>query len=142
MAGIEIARAMQTVLQAACPDANVVFGIPKQFHDSILVYIYRDNAAADIQKTTDTVRRHHTMHIHLLVQSGGDDLNAEFLFLDLTDRISSAFQTNRTLLGTAANSQLSVKPLGAQYILIDGATEYRSGAWIWEVQEQLTFAFA
>lgn len=141
MSGTDIANAMQLVLQSACPDVNVVFGIPKVFHDSILIYIYRDNSANDVQKTTDTVRRHHAMQVHLLVQSTGDDLNAEFLFLDVSDRVNSAFQANHRLLGTAANSQLTVKPLGSQYILMDSG-EYRCCAWQWDVEEQLTFVFA
>lgn len=141
MSGVDVAQAMQIVLQSACPDANVVFGIPKLIHDPILIYVWRDNTAADIQKTTDTVRRHHSMQVHLLVQSVGDDVNAELLFLDLSDRVNSAFQTNHRLLGTAANSTLTTKVLGSQYVLVDGA-EYRAGAFVWDVEEQLTYVFA
>lgn len=140
MSGIDIAQAMQLVLQGACPDANVVFGIPKVFHDSILIYLWEDGGE-DIQKTTDTVRRHHPMQVHLLVQSSADDVQAELLLYDLGDRIKSAFHTNRRLLGTAANSTLTVKNLGSQYVLID-QVEYRARAWNWDAEEQLTFVFA
>lgn len=144
MSGFDIAQALQLVLQAACPDANVVFGMPRVFHDPVFIYIYEDNGD-DVQKTTDTVRRHHLMQVHLLVQSVGDDQQAELLTYDLRDRIKSAFQTNHRLLGTAANSHLINKPLGAQYVLIGdvgSVQEYRATAWVWDVEEQLTFAFA
>lgn len=140
MSGVDVANAMLLVLQAACPDANVVFGIPKVIHDPILIYIWEDNGD-DVQKTTGTVRRHHPMQVHVLVQSAGDDVNAELLTYDLRDRIKSAFQVNHRLLGTAANSTLTTKNLGSQYVLID-SSEYRATGFQWDIEEQLTFVFA
>jgi hypothetical protein len=141
VSAVQLVQSLQLVLQAAVPDANVVIGIPKQFHDSILVYLWRDGPPRDVLKTTDTIRRHHDIHIHLLVQSTGDDQNAELLYLDLADRISDCFQTNRRLLTQGVNSTIAVKPLGSQYVLIDGG-EYRCAAWIWTAEEQLSFQFA
>src|SRR4051812_19951594 len=102
VSGTDCALALQLVLAAARPDANVVFGIPKMFHDPALIYLWEKDGD-DIIKTTETVRRHHPFQVHLLVQSVGDDINAELLTYDLRDRIKSAFQTNRRLLGTAVN---------------------------------------
>lgn len=144
MSGIDIALAMQLVLQAACPEANVVFGIPKMFHDPALIYFWEDNSD-DIMKTTGTVRRHHSMQVHLLVQSSGDDQEAELLTYALRDRIKSAFQVNHRLMGTAANSTLTNKTLGSQYLLMGDAgsmVEYRATGFVWDVEEQLTFVFA
>ena len=142
MSAVQLVQALQLVLQNAVPDANVVIGMPKIIHDSILVYLWRDGVPRDILKTTDTIHRQHQIHIHLLVQSTGDDVNAELLYMDLADRISDCFQTNRRLLGTAVNSlAIAPKPLGSQYLFADSA-EYRAGAWIWTAEEQLSFAFA
>ena len=141
MSAVSLIQALQLVLQAAVPDANVVVGIPKIIHDPILVYLWRDGVPLDILKTTDTVRRQHQIHIHLLVQSTGDDVNAELLYLDLADRISDCFQTNRRLLGMGVNSTIAPKVLGSQYVFVD-SSEYRACAWLWTAEEQLSFAFA
>lgn len=141
MSATSLVQALQLVLQDAVPDANVVLGIPKLIHDPILVYLWRDGSPTDVVKTTSTVRRYHQIHIHLLVQSSGDDANAELLYLDLSDRISDVFQANRRLLGTAVNSTITPKVLGSQYVLVDGA-EFRACAWLWTAAEQFTFQFA
>lgn len=141
MSAVDITRALQTVLQAALPDATVVLGIPRQFYDPIILYCWQDGPPNDIQKTTDTVRRHHIINIHLLVLSTGDDQQAELIFLDIADRLADAFNLNHRLLGTADNSHITTKALGSQYVLV-GETEYRACAWTWDAEEQLTFAFA
>lgn len=141
MSGAQLVRTLQVVLQSAVPEAAVIPGIPKMFHDPVVIYFWRDGPPSDVIKTTDTVRRSHNIHIHLLVQTGGDDIAAELAYLELTDRVSDCFQTNRRLLTQSVNSTIAVKPLGSQYLLMDGA-EYRCAAWIWTAEEQLSFAFA
>lgn len=141
MSAVDITRALQTVLQAALPDANVLLGIPRQFYDPVVLYCWQDGPPNDVMKTTDTVRRHHIINIHLLVLSTGDDQQAEMTFLDIADRLADAFNTNHRLLGTADNSTISVKTLGSQYVIMDQA-EYRAAAWIWDAEETLTFVFA
>lgn len=142
MSGYALAANLQQVLQYALPDTVCYLGIPKLFHDPVIIYLWRDGPPEDRVKTTDTVRRHHMFHIHLLVQSTGDDNEAELIWMDICERLADAFQVNRRLLGTGQNSTISPKPLGSQYVLLDNGTEYRAAAWVWDAEEQLTFQFA
>jgi hypothetical protein len=146
MSASAIFTEVQSVLATAIPEALVVPGVPKSWNANILIYLYHDGSTDAAKAGPSVIRRTHVIPIHLAILSTGDDMQAEAVLLDLHDRITNTFYTNRFLNATASTSQLYQRDgkqggTGPQYIL-NNNSEYRHRWWTLEAAEDLTFTFA
>jgi len=148
-----IVTATRTILQAALTAAGetsltVVLGVPKTVNSDTVAYLWSEGYEDRQKAGAGWVQRAHTIPIHLMVLSTGDDAAAESRLLALSDIVANAFYTNRKLSGAAVTSQLHQSDGGAgrlaqaqPYILYQNG-EYRHRWWSLEAAEDLVFAFA
>jgi hypothetical protein len=149
MTVLAIGQAAQNILAAAiqnvAPGTSVLLGHPDNFNDDIILYLYHDGYAPDIEKFPGTIWRPHRFAVHLLVRLSVDRVTAEETYLALHDAISNAFYqsgTIRTLNGTVLTSvmgPMTGAPSSAPYAATTVAGEYRQQWWMLEAKAQWTF---
>lgn len=152
MSSAAIVAATQSILQAALTAAGetsfaVVQGVPKAVNTDTVLYLWHEGYDEAQKAGPGWVRRTHSIPIHLLVLSTGDDAAAEARLLALSDLIAGVFYTNRKLNLTAATSQLVQAGANSRlaqtqpYVLYANA-EYRHRWWTLNAAEDLVYAFA
>lgn len=139
---------LATAIQDIAPGTSVLLGHPNHFNDDIILYLYHQNYAPDINKGPGIVWRDHHFAIHLMVRRSVDYETAEATYLALHDTISNAFYSSgavRTLNGAALTSQLQPlpnAPSGAPYVNAPDAGLRRQQWWELVARDQWTFTWS